>query len=344
MNYQGICGFDASTYQDSPDIVGHIDFQKMSAWGANFTILKAGQGNWADPDFATSWKNAKGILPRASYWYYDNRYPPKDQARRYFDIIKYDLEGICWLDLEDRQAGIYAGWHNWYDFIEELKAIYPGVRIGIYTGFYYWMDYTIYATRAQRDYFGQYPLWISNYGAKGSDPLKPNYSTILIPLPWLDYKILQTGTPIVGLDVGVESKEVDYNQFSGTLFEFANFFGVKLPQPTEGDPMYQGKTSMIAKVWDTISGQQIKELPAGTVVKGDAPAAGYAHITSPVNGYTKTIWLVNYAPTVVVPPPPPPPTPTDGFVASFDGTITLTDSAGVKHSAHVAFDVPMVTE
>lgn len=327
MSYQGVQGVDISTWQDSPLIAGHVDFIKMREWGIDFVIIRAGQGNWKDPDFDTSWKNAKGILPRASYFYYDNRYPPQDQARKYWETIKYDLEGVCWLDLEDRQAGVYAGWRNWYDFIAELKRIYPAVRIGIYTNFFYWMDYITYATNAQRDYFGQFPLWLANYGDTGSDPLNPNYADVLVPLPWLDYVILQTGTPAIGEAVGVESKDVDYNQFNGGLTSFFSFFGLELP-PMEGDIMYSGKTSAIAKIWNAIGGTQIKELPASTPVTGDAPLNGYAYLRTPVAGYTKTIWLTGYAPIVTPPPPPPPtPEPTDTITVDIDVTATVNGKA-----------------
>jgi GH25 family lysozyme M1 (1,4-beta-N-acetylmuramidase) len=231
MNYTGLFGFDVSKWQ------GSIDFQLMKSYGAKFVVIKAGQGNWPDPSFETNWKNAKGVLPRASYWYLDNRYPPKDQAEKYFEIIKGDLDGMCWLDLEDRQAGLYAGWRSWYDFIERLKALYPGVRLGIYSGFYYIVEMLSYATRAQRQYFEQFPLWLANYG---SDPFHPNYSTIMTPLPWLDYLILQSGTPAIGLEVGVGSREVDYNQFNGDLEKFAQYFGGVVP-PVEGQTMEQYK-------------------------------------------------------------------------------------------------------
>jgi GH25 family lysozyme M1 (1,4-beta-N-acetylmuramidase) len=222
MNYTGIFGFDISTWQDAPTIPGVIDFQKMRDYGGRFVIIKAGQGNWKDADFDVSWKNAKGILPRASYWFYDNRYPPKEQAEKYFEIIKGDLEGMCWLDLEDRQVGIYSGWRGWYDFIVALKEIYPGAQIGIYSNFFYIVEMFSFATREQREYFGKYPLWLANYGA---DPFKPDYSRVLIPLPWLEYLILQSGTPAIGLEVGVESHDIDYNQFNGDAAKFEKFFG-----------------------------------------------------------------------------------------------------------------------
>jgi hypothetical protein len=80
--------------------------------------------------------------------------------------------------------------------------------------------------------------------------------------------------------------------------------------------MYQGKTNQVAKVWATIGGQQISEIPSGAIVSGGAPAAGYAYINagsyngkSWKAGYTKSTWLSNYVEIVVTPPPPPPPDP-----------------------------------
>jgi GH25 family lysozyme M1 (1,4-beta-N-acetylmuramidase) len=244
MNYTGIFGFDISTWQDSPSIPGVIDFQKMRDYGGRFVIIKAGQGNWQDPDFDVSWKNAKGILPRATYWFYDNRYPPKEQAEKYFEIIKGDLEGMCWLDLEDRQVGIYSGWRGWYDFIVALKEIYPGVQIGIYSNFFYIVEMFSFATREQREYFGKYPLWLANYGA---DPFKPDYSRVFIPLPWLEYLMLQTGTPAIGLEVGVESHDIDYNQFNGDETKYRQYFGGITEPPTTEPPTEPGD-AMIGKV------------------------------------------------------------------------------------------------
>jgi hypothetical protein len=217
FDFHNITGFDVSKWQ------GQIDFVKMRGGGASFVILKAGQGNWADPMFAENWQSAKGVLPRASYWYFDNRYPPDAQARKYFDIIKSDLEGMCWLDLEDRNAGVYQGWQSWYDFLEEFKRIYPGARVGIYSNFFYVVEMLSYASRAQRDYFLQYPLWLANYGL---DAFHPAYSSIMVPLPWLECLILQSGTPAIGPDAGVESLEIDYNQFNGDANKFPQYFKV----------------------------------------------------------------------------------------------------------------------
>lgn len=275
MNFQNIIGFDVSKWQ------GSIDFAKMRGGGARFVIIKAGQGNWEDPRFAENWAKAKGILPRATYFYYDNRYPPKDQARKYYDIIRKDLEGMCWLDLEDRQTGMYAGWRNWFDFIEELRLLYPTVRVGIYTGFYYMVEMLTYATSAQKQYFAQFPLWLAWYFG---DPFKPNYNTIMTPLPWLEYDILQSGTPAIGLDAGVQSREIDYNQFNGDEAKFTQMFGTIPPevpesepeQPTEGAIM-QGKVMVNLNIRPTpgVSLPAIGQLAPGDVIEASGVIGGW---------------------------------------------------------------------
>lgn len=311
MNYHGIFGFDISTYQDAPSTPAVVNFQKMRDYGGRFVIIKAGQGNWPDPDFETNWRNAKGILPRATYWYLDNRYPPKEQARKYFEIIRQDLEGMCWVDIEDKQAGLYEGWRNWYDFCEELKAVYPGVRIGIYTGFYVWWEYITFAMPAQRDYFKQYPLWLANYQ---TDPYNPAYNTILVPLPWLEYAILQSGTPAIGHDVGVESAEIDYNQFNGDENAFIQMFGGK---PQEGSQMATGKVLVNLNIRPTAGTQYayIGQLAPNDIVEGTV-ANGWWKLTGwKRGGLTMTLPRLDcyayeganqgYIQTIVQPPQPP---------------------------------------
>lgn len=259
FNFQDIIGFDISTWQDSPNIPGVVDFQKMRGYGefgARFVIIKAGQGNWKDQDFDTNWKNSKGVLSRSSYWYYDNKYPPRAQAEKYFEIIKDDPEGICWLDLEDREIGLYTGWRNWYDFLERFKSLYPGAQMGIYTSFYYFVEMMRFATLAEKEYFAQYPLWLASYPA---NPFKPEYKYILVPLPWFECLILQSGTPDIGIEAGVESEEIDYNQFNGDEKEFYRWFKKVDPfpePPPTGEPMsYLELRPSTAGEWRSIRGQ-----------------------------------------------------------------------------------------
>jgi GH25 family lysozyme M1 (1,4-beta-N-acetylmuramidase) len=312
MNYNGIFLFDISHWQ------GSVDFRKMKSYGASAVIMKASQGNWEDSKFDENWTAAKGLLPRASYHYYDNRYPPKDQARKYFDIIKKDLEGMCWLDLEDKQAGIYAGWRNWFDFIEELKALYPGARIGIYSGFYYMVEMLSYATKLQRDYFGQFSLWLAWYF---SDPFHPIYKTIMTPLPWLVYDILQSGTPAIGIDAGVESKEIDYNQFNGDETKFKQMFGgsvVPPPPPVEPGETMQGKVLVNLFIRPTPSTQYayVGQLAPNDIVEGTRLDSGWWKLSKWMRGTTVMVLprldcyayegaSSGYIQTITAPPPPP---------------------------------------
>jgi len=228
FNNHAIIGADISFYQGYPPHFPTVDFRKMRDYGFDFVIIKAGQRSYEDPAFVYNWKAAKGILPRSSYWYYDNRYSAIAQAKKYWDTIKHDLEGICWLDLEDRNIGDYTGWYFWYDFLATFKLLsgLPDERIGIYTAFYYWLDGMARANLSQREYFKKHPLWLANYGNKYSNPLYPEFENIVVPRPWddADCLILQTGTPIIGIESGVASYEIDYNFFNGDRDKFNSVF------------------------------------------------------------------------------------------------------------------------
>lgn len=315
--YRGIFGFDISTYQDSPLIVGHVDFHKMKAYGARFVIIKAGQATYRDPDFEKNWQGAKGILPRASYWYYDNTVSPKVQAGAYRDIMEGRVEGLCFLDLEDRTPGDYMGWRAWYDFIENFKTFLPEAQIGVYTGHYYFEEFTMSATDAQREYFKQYPLWIAAYT---QDPFKPNYAVIRIPRPFTSCILHQSGTPAIGRAAGVESEDIDYNRINGDETEFAKYFTGVVPQPEPdpdngtGEPMptkYIGLVKSTApaviNIRSTPNGADIGDIERGTAFEGVGElvsAGGFTWMqwVRPVAGWVATINL-DYQ--VVTPTPEP---------------------------------------
>jgi hypothetical protein len=115
----------------------------------------------------------------------------------------------------------------------------------------------------------------------------------MTPLPWLDYLILQSGTPAIGLDAGVSSLEIDYNQFDGDAAKFAHYFGTA-PQtelPTEGETTvatYEIKTPTTAGValrpeHNTVNDSYLY-IPAGQVLPSDsiftatAPLGSYQYI------------------------------------------------------------------
>ena len=323
FDYQGFFGADISTYQDSAHIPGNVDFEKMREYGASFVIIKASQGDFRDFDFPVSWPNAKAILPRAPYHYWDNRYSPQVQAKTFWEVVRGDLEGICWLDLEDRTQGPYMGWRRWWDFLEEFRRLSNGAAMGIYTGYYYWRENMRGATQAQVDAFGRYPLWLAAYPP---DPLHPNYEDIKCPAPWLTPLILQTGTPAIGRRMGVESEEIDLDHFNGDKARFNLIFSRDVDTLTGGN-MNQGKAGANgAKVWRTYQGgilsNQIDTLPAGAIVRGGVPSGGVVAITYPLTGFTKFSMLVEYVPIINPPPDPvpdPPPPSTEYILHVKDG-------------------------
>jgi GH25 family lysozyme M1 (1,4-beta-N-acetylmuramidase) len=146
MNFdnQNVHGPDVSFYQDNDATPQQIDFETMKAAGASFVIVRAGQRNYTDPDFAHNWQAAKQAgLPRGTYWLFDSRADPKEQARLWWELIKDDIGELPhFLDLEEKYGGSWSGWQHWYDMLYEFQRIskLPVERIGIYTGFYYWIE------------------------------------------------------------------------------------------------------------------------------------------------------------------------------------------------------------
>lgn len=215
FDYQGINGFDISTHNDSPLIDGHTNFVLMKKF-AEFVVIRAGNGLTKDADFDIHWKNAKlAGMPRSSYWFCNSFYDPIAQARAYYNIIKDDIgEGMVFADYE---TGCFTDWNNLYIFITELQRLtkLPDHRIGIYTGYYYWRDHSP-TSLASKLWFRKYPLWIAWYGHDSN--------AVLIPDTWLEALIWQKGTPTIGHDVGVESFEIDDDQFNGGREKFAKHF------------------------------------------------------------------------------------------------------------------------
>ncbi len=230
-----VLGTDVSFWQDEPSTPEQIDFVKMKQ-GADFTIIRAGQNLWADPDWAYNWRESKAAgLPRGSYWFYDSRAEPKKQAELWVQTMGTDLGELpLFADFEESYNGTYKGWQNWYVFLERIRALVgPQKEIGIYTAFYYWRDNAPNATTqaANLEYFKRYPLWIAHYGAE-----KP-----MIPKPWGEEEWLLWQFTAVGdgRAFGVESLGIDLNYFNGDLPAFKARFNLNGqtgpdPIPTPG--------------------------------------------------------------------------------------------------------------
>lgn len=214
---------DISFYQ------GTADFNKMKTNGISGVIIRAGQNSWIDTkskEFMTNATNSG--MPFGSYWFYDSRKSPKDQAAKWKEALgDFDTKLLCWTDYEENYGGAYSGWKNLYNFLEECKRLMPNRKFGIYTGYYYWLAHSPLLA-GELNYFTKYPLWLAWYT---SDP-----SIVRIPKPWTKVTIWQKTAKEDGTKYGVGSLNVDYDSFLGTQDEFNSYFGISGNNTTPEPP------------------------------------------------------------------------------------------------------------
>lgn len=210
---------DISFYQDDNTTPAGVDFEKMKAGGAPGVIIRAGQNLWVDPDFSDHWNRSKAAgIARGSYWFYDSRADPKRQAELWIQTLGNDLGELplC-ADFEDRYGGAYFGWKYWHDFLQRVKELVPFSKEKfIYTGYYYWLEEMLRTPVESRLYFKQYPLWIAAYNAE-----RPS-----IPPPFTEWTFWQYTDNGDGEPYGVESKNIDLNQFNGDDQAFYERFNI----------------------------------------------------------------------------------------------------------------------
>src|SRR5215216_916720 len=219
-----IMGPDVSFYQDAPNTPQGINFVRMNQ-ATDFVIIRAGQHLGADSDFKTNWTQAKAAgLPRGSYWFYDSRADPKRQAELWFSLFDGDLGELpLFADIEEAYGGPFTGWPHWKTFLDRIKALVGNKEVAIYTAFFYWCSNAPNPTTqpAELEYFHRYPLWIANY----------NVTQPQVPQPWSanEWLFWQYTSSGDGLFYGVESLEIDLNNFNGDAQAFADRFNVPVP-------------------------------------------------------------------------------------------------------------------
>jgi GH25 family lysozyme M1 (1,4-beta-N-acetylmuramidase) len=217
-----IIGPDVSFYQDDNSTPQEIDFNKMKS-KSSFVIIRAGQNYWIDPDFNHNWYMAKRAgLPRGSYWFYDSRVPAEAQAEIFASLFRLDRPELeLWIDLEETYNGTYSSYTQWERFLERLKILVPGAKIGVYTGYGYFVGKL---PISRFEYWKQYPLWLASYNS---------ISLVRVPMPWKDddVKYWQWGTPTWGADFGVESKEIDMNLYNGFRESFNQRYNLSTVPP-----------------------------------------------------------------------------------------------------------------
>ncbi|MBI3168644.1 MAG: phosphodiester glycosidase family protein [Chloroflexi bacterium] len=148
------------------------------------------------------------------YWFYDERYDPKEQAQLWVETIK-DNPGVlgAWLDLEEWKPGPYNTWSHWKECMQEFEALLPKVILGVYTRKNYF-DKHVGNNYA---YFVKHPVWVAHYT---TDP-KP-----LIPTGWTDWTIWQFSQSGDGKAHGVKSDNIDMDRYNLDEATFKQRFGV----------------------------------------------------------------------------------------------------------------------
>lgn len=178
-------------------------------------ILKAGQGSWSDEKFNKFRSDAvlAGMV-FGTYWFYDERYDPKEQARTWVEAIQDDPGVLgAWLDLEKWEPGPFNSWTHWKECMEEFELLLPNVRLGVYTRRNYF-DKIVGDNRA---YFVTHPLWVAHYT---TDP-QP-----LMPTGWNDWVIWQYSQTGDGTAHGVGSEAIDMDRYNLDEATFRQRFGV----------------------------------------------------------------------------------------------------------------------
>ncbi|MBN2117823.1 MAG: SH3 domain-containing protein [Anaerolineales bacterium] len=325
-----IIGPDVSFYQDDPGTVQEINFERMNQ-AADFVIIRAGQNLWADSDFKNNWRRAKEVgLPRGSYWFYDSRADPRQQAELWVNLLSGDLGELpLFLDLEEAYLGSYAGWQHWKTCLERLKALVGAKEIGIYTAYYYWNSNAPLSQPNELEYFHRYPLWIANYGV--SQPLVPKpWDTS----EWLFWQFTASGD---GLGYGAESLEIDLNYFNGDAQAFAQRFDVSVPEdptPPETGLQYRVNAGTLnvregpGTNYKAIGFFQRNDVVESLESNDNGSWLRVRRVSDGFTGWCSSAYLVK-----ITPPTPPPPPPTGERYRVNVGSLYVREGPGTNYKA-----------
>ena len=305
-----IIGPDVSFYDDDPATLQGIDFVRMRQQ-ANFVIVRAGQGLFQDSTFANNWSHAKQAgLPRGSYWLYDSRADPKQQAELWAQLLGGDPGELpLFADMEENYGGPFKGWANWVVFLDHLKSLVGNKEIGIYTAFFYWKANAPdpQSQPADLQYFHQYPLWIANYGVTSPSVPQPWDAN-----EWMFWQFTETGD---SKTYGAESQAIDLSFFNGDGNAFTQRFNLSTPEvphdyppPLPPGTNYQVTTTALnVRSGPGTNNAVVGVLKNGEIVQGLGanPDGSWIQIRR-ADGLTG--WCASqYLSKVETPPPPPPP-------------------------------------
>jgi hypothetical protein len=261
-------GFDISKYQ------GIVDFLKMLAFGAKFLILRCGYAITKDERFEEYIAAAYGVLPLATYHFYDPVYDPVQQAKKVIAILEPHRHKIrrVWLDFEFWWSGAYAHPKYWKIYRATIRA--AGYKSGIYTRATWW-DSRVGEYAAE---FAEDPVWAAQYST----------SLTLIPKGWQEARkaamLWQRGTPAFGPEAGVSSKEIDQNLWNDEFDFDAEWGASPAPPPTQpGEPMetithYLKIEPNVAGEYRTIRAENIPHIKGPGIARIEPRSWGKAYV------------------------------------------------------------------
>lgn len=213
-------GCDVSTYQDSPDIPGAIDWTKTKS-ANKFVIIRSSAGIAQDVDFAKNYAGAGSVgLLRAPYHYL--YWTNLDyQIETFLGMIRrFPCELPPVIDYEQKAGAPDAGSARAYlkRFLEAVKAETGKVPM-IYTSPSYWALFGSGDT-----YWARYPLWIAHYYVAAPT----------VPAPWGKWTFWQYTPKGDGKAEGMESYGLDKDYFDGSYDDLLEFAGIA-PRPELSD-------------------------------------------------------------------------------------------------------------
>jgi lysozyme len=243
-----VFGGDSSVWEDINSTPQRPDFQQAYNRGWKFCFHRASFGMVKDSDFDVNWANSRNTpLLLGGYHFLIWTQSPEAQAEFFWSITKND-PGELPLIVDFEWWGTIPS--NAYDllyrFVEKLKTLCGGRRIGIYTAYSFWKQY------GKTDpYWKQYVLWLARY--EQTPPIGPT----MVPAPWTEADFWQFTGHGDGLYYGMESRDVDLDYYLGTWDELLDLCEIgssssaspspsPSPSYTNGDAMYENNALIVA--------------------------------------------------------------------------------------------------
>lgn len=220
-----VAGIDISTWQDSSDIPGHIDFVKMKGAGIQFVFQRAAFGNDVDDDLTINYPaiKAQGMLIGLYHFAYYMA-SPENQAALFYSILRsYPTDLPPVLDLEyfdgwgTRPSGAnMAAWAARY--VIALDKL-TGRKTVIYTNGDISHQMLAFGAAADLAILRAHDLWFAHV-----DSTAPTPAEMYV---WSKCAIWQYTWHGDGKLYGVESLDVDLDRYPGTIQELRIWAGLE---------------------------------------------------------------------------------------------------------------------